>query len=77
MEVNKSMPKFSIAFVLPSKNSQIRHRIVEGQDQESALRTFFSEEASEYYSDDDQGFFYFKEDFFDETNASGSVIRCE
>jgi hypothetical protein len=77
VEVYRRMSKFSIAFVLPSKNSQIRHRLVESQDQESALRSFFSEEVSEYYSNDDQGFFYFKEDFFDETNASGSVIRLD
>jgi hypothetical protein len=71
------MPKFSIAFIAPSKVSALKHRIIESQDQDSALKSFFSEEASEYYSDDDQGFFYFKEDFFDETNPSGSVIRSE
>jgi hypothetical protein len=77
VEVKVSMSKFSIAFIAPTKLSPLRHKIVEGQDQDSALRAFFSEEASEFYSDDDQGFFYFKEDFFDETNASGNVIRCE
>jgi guanylate kinase len=77
VEVIISMPKFSIAFIAPAKVSTLKHRIVEGQDQDSALKSFFSEEASEFYSDDDQGFFYFKEDFFDETNPSGSVVRCE
>jgi hypothetical protein len=77
VEVIISMPKFSIAFIAPSKVSTLKHRIVEGQDQDSALKSFFSDEASEFYSDDDQGFFYFKEDFFDETNPSGSVVRCE
>jgi len=71
------MSKFSIAFIVPSKTSPLRHRIIEGQDQDTALRSFFNEEAAEFYSNDDQGFFYFKEDFFDETNASGNVIRCE
>jgi hypothetical protein len=71
------MPKFSIAFIVPTKASPLRHRIVESQDQDSALKAFFTDEAAEYYSADDQGFFYFKEDFFDEVNASGSVLRCE
>jgi hypothetical protein len=77
VEVIARMSKFSIAFIVPSKTSPLRHRIIDSQDQDSALRTFFTEEAAEFYSDDDQGFFYFKEDFFDETNASGNVIRCE
>jgi hypothetical protein len=77
VEVTVRMSKFSIAFIVPSKVSPLRHRIIESQDQDSALKSFFSEEAAEFYSDDDQGFFYFKEDFFDETNSSGSVIRCE
>lgn len=77
VEVIISMPKFSIAFIAPSKVSTLKHRIIESQDQDSALKSFFSDEASEFYSDDDQGFFYFKEDFFDETNPSGSVIRSE
>ncbi len=77
MEVLVSMSKFSIAFIVPSKTSPLRHRIIEGQDQDTALRSFFNEEAAEFYSNDDQGFFYFKEDFFDETNASGNVIRCD
>jgi hypothetical protein len=75
-EVQAFMPKFSIAFVAPAENSQLKHRIMEGADQESALRSFFSEEAAEYYSNDDQGYFYFKEDFFDQAIPSGSVILC-
>ncbi|HMD69025.1 MAG TPA: hypothetical protein VKF42_09130 [Chitinivibrionales bacterium] len=71
------MAKFSIAFIVPARTNNLRHRIVESQDQDSALKSFFSEEASEFYSDDDQGFFYFKEDFFDEANSSGSVIRLD
>jgi guanylate kinase len=77
VEVTISMTKFSIAFIVPSKAKPLRHRIIESQDQDSALKSFFTEEASEFYSDDDQGFFYFKEDFFDETNLLGSVIRQE
>jgi hypothetical protein len=77
VEVIERMSKFSIAFISPAKVNPLRHRIIESQDQDSALKSFFSEEAAEFYSDDDQGFFYFKEDFFDETNTSGSVIRCE
>jgi hypothetical protein len=70
-----SMPKYSIAFVTPSKSSALRHRIVEADDRDSALRRFFNEEASEFYSNDDQGFYYFKEDFFDEIAASGNIIE--
>jgi guanylate kinase len=77
LEVNVSMSKFSIAFIMPAKSNALRHRIIESEDQDSALKSFFSEEASEFYSNDDQGFFYFKEDFFDETNTSGSVIRLD
>jgi hypothetical protein len=69
------MPKFSIAFVEPEQNS-LKHKIVDGTDQETALKTFFNEEVSEYYSADDQGYFYFKEDFFDETTSTGSIIPC-
>ena len=71
------MPKFSIAFIAPSQQSQLRHRIVEGEDQETALKTFFNEEASDCYSADEQGYYYFKEDFFDETNPSGNIITFE
>ena len=77
MEVKVSMSKFSIAFIVPAKNSPLRHKLIEAADQDSALRSFFNDNASEFYSADDQGFFYFKEDFFDETNASGSLIRCD
>ena len=76
LEVIVCMSKFSIAFVAPAQNSQLKHKIVEGTDQDSALKTFFSEEASEYYSADDQGYFYFKEDFFDTAAPSGSIIQC-
>jgi len=70
------MPKFSIAFIAPEKNSQLKHKIVDGADQDVALKTFFAEEAAEHYSADDQGYFYFKEDFFDSTVPSGSIIQC-
>jgi hypothetical protein len=71
------MPKFSIAFIAPTSPGQLKHRIIESEDQDSALKIFFTEEASEYYSNDDQGFYYFKEDFFDENNICGSVIKCD
>jgi hypothetical protein len=77
MEVFIIMSKFSIAFVTPSEKSQLRHRIIESVNQESALKAFFNEEAADCYSEDDQGFFYFKEDFFDKTTPSGSVIQCD
>jgi hypothetical protein len=72
------MPKFAIAFIVPSKSNKIqvvRHRIIDGDAKEAALRRFFDEELKEYYSEDDQGFFYFKEDFFDEHAQSGSIIE--
>jgi guanylate kinase len=71
------MSKFSIAFIKPTEKNELRHRIIESADQETALKTFFNEEAADCYSVDDQGFFYFKEDFFDKTVPSGSVIQCD
>ena len=70
-----SMSKYAIAFIVPSENSQLCHRLVEGDTKEAALRRFFDEEVKGSYSEDDQGFFYFKEDFFDEQAASGSIIE--
>jgi tellurite resistance protein len=70
------MPKFSIAFVAPEQNSRLKHKIVEGADQDAALKTFFTEEVSEHYSADEQGYYYFKEDFFDAAIPSGSIIPC-
>jgi hypothetical protein len=69
------MPKFAIAFILPSKSSQLCHRIIETDSQEDALKRYFEEELKEYYSEDDQGFHYFKEDFFDERTRVGSIIE--
>jgi guanylate kinase len=68
------MPKYSVVFIAPVEKNQLKHRIIESADQESALRTFFAEESSEYYSNDEQGFFYFKQDFFDQADPSGSII---
>jgi hypothetical protein len=69
------MSKYVIAFITPAKRMQLRHSIVEGENRESALRSFFGENASEYYSDDEKGFLYFKEDFFDDGNPAGSIIE--
>ncbi len=69
------MPRFAVAFVTPSENSQLVHRILEGESKDSVLKSFFTETASEYYSNDEQGFHYFKEDFFDDTTAAGSIIE--
>ncbi|MBN1127387.1 MAG: hypothetical protein JXA71_00265 [Chitinispirillaceae bacterium] len=69
------MPKFAIAFIAPSKNAQLCHRIIDGDTKEDVLRRFFNEELKEYYSEDDQGYFYFKEDFFDERSTIGSIIE--
>jgi hypothetical protein len=69
------MPKYSIAFVLPSKTNLLKHKLVDGADKDAALKTFFSEEVSEHYSADEQGYFYFKEDFSD--TASGSILPLE
>ena len=71
------MPKYSVVFITPGEKNRLAHRILESQDQDSALKTFFSEETTDYYSNDDQGFFYFKEDFFDTSNPTGSIIPCE
>lgn len=69
------MPRFAIAFVMPSEGGQLTHRIIEGETKDSALKAFFTESVSEYYSNDEQGLHYFKEDFFDETAPGGSIIE--
>lgn len=71
------MPKYSIAFVVPDEKNQLRHRIVEGANEEDALRDFFKSEIQDLYSNDEQGFHYFKEDFYDTSTGSGSLIRHE
>ena len=68
------MPNFSIVFIAPVEKNMIRHRIIEATDQESVLKIFFEEEASSFYSKDEKGYFYFREDFFEESNPSGSII---
>jgi len=70
------MPKFSIVFHAPAEKNLLKHRIIERSDQESALKIFFAEEIVDYYTDDEQGFFYFKQDFFEPTDPSGSIIPC-
>ena len=69
------MPRFAVAFVTPSENSRLVHRILEGENKDSVLKTFFSETVAEFYSNDEQGFHYFKEDFYDDTTAAGSIIE--
>jgi hypothetical protein len=69
------MPKYAIAFVAPTESSQLRHKVLENETKDSALRQFFNEEASEFYSNDDQGFYYFKEDFNDQNTCAGSIIE--
>ena len=69
------MPKFSIAFVVPEKESHLKHRVLEADSKDAALKKFFEEELKELYSEDDQGFFYFKEDFFDDTAVAGNIIE--
>lgn len=71
------MPKFAIAFVTPEERNQLRHRIIDAADQDTALKTFFADEVQGYYSEDDQGFYYFKEDFFDKTSGCGNIIQCD
>ncbi len=69
------MPRFAVAFVTPSQNGQLIHRIIEGDNKDGALKTFFTESVCDYYSSDEQGFHYFKEDFFDDTTPGGSIIE--
>lgn len=69
------MPKYSIAFIAPTQSAQLRHKILEGDTKDIALRKFFVEEASEFYSNDEQGFYYFKDDFFDTNASTGSIIE--
>ncbi len=71
------MPKFSIAFISSAEQKPLRHRIIEAEDRESALKTFFSEEVNEFYSSDDQGYYYFKDDFTDKSAGLGSVIQID
>ncbi|MDR3011597.1 MAG: hypothetical protein LBU70_00065 [Chitinispirillales bacterium] len=69
------MAKYAIAFITPSEKMQLRHKIVEGENKEAVLRQFFGEHASEFYSESEKGFLYFKEDFYDESCAAGSIIE--
>ncbi len=71
------MPKYSVVFMAPVEKNQLNHRIIESEDQESALRAFFSEGIAEYYTDDEQGFFYFKQDFLDSEDPSGNIILLD
>jgi len=71
------MPKYAIAFVAPGEKNPLKHRIIESADQDTALKTFFNEDITEFYTNDEQGFFYFKEDFFDASCSAGSVIQIE
>lgn len=71
------MSKFSVVFLAPGEKNNFIHRIIESTDMDSALKAFFTEETTEFYSNDEQGYFYFKEDFFDTSNPSGSIIPCE
>ena len=69
------MPRFAVAFVTPSKNGRLIHRIIEGESKDSALKQFFTESVNDFYSTDAQGFHYFKEDFFDDVSPGGSIIE--
>jgi len=71
------MPKYSIAFIAPVQVNPLKHRIIESTDQDAALRTFFTEELTDCYSADDQGYFYFKDDFFDKSSLSGSIVKLD
>lgn len=69
------MARFAVAFVTPVGNGTLVHKIIESENRESALKTFFEESVDEFYSNNAQGFHYFKEDFFDDTAPSGSIIE--
>lgn len=69
------MSKYAIAFITPTKKIQLCHKVVEGENKDSALRVFFNDCAKEHYSDDEKGFLYFKEDFYDEHAPSGNIIE--
>ena len=71
------MPKYAIAFVAPAGTHPVKHAVIEDTDRDSALKKFFAQELNEFYSNDEQGYFYFKEDFFDRTLRSGSVIQLD
>jgi hypothetical protein len=67
------MKRFAVAFISPGSN--LVHRIIEAEDQESALRQFFETVNFLSYTKDDAGFNYFKEDFFDGDMPSGSILE--
>ncbi|NLD98973.1 MAG: hypothetical protein GX640_03795 [Fibrobacter sp.] len=71
------MSKYAIAFIAPTETAPLRHKIIESETKDSALRTFFNEEASEFYSNDEQGYYYFKDDFYDQNTSSGSIIEIQ
>lgn len=69
------MPRFAIAFMTPESEPKLIHKIIESETKEIALRKFFNESVTDYYSSDEDGFHYFKEDFFDDSSPSGSIIE--
>lgn len=71
------MPRFAVAFITPTEKTQLKQKIIEAPDQDGALRAFFASETSMYYSNDEQGYFYFKEDFFDDSVRSGSILKAD
>ena len=71
------MHRYAIAFIAPTDKLPLRHKILQSEDKDSALRDFFNQEVSEFYSNDEQGFYYFKEDFYDESTAAGSILELE
>lgn len=71
------MPKFAIAFITPTSTARLSHKLVDGENKDSALRKFFTDNVSEHYSNDEQGFYYFKEDFYDEETGAGSIIEIQ
>ncbi len=69
------MLSFSIAFIAPDEKGSLIHKVVDADDEQSAMKLFFAEKAVKYYSNDDQGFYYFKEDFSHPKEPAGSIIK--
>ena len=50
--VEKPMKKFAIAFISDDDKNQLRHRIIDAETQDAAMKVFFDDELSDYYSND-------------------------
>ncbi len=69
------MKKFAIAFISPGGN--LMHRLIDAEDKEKALYTFFETINLASYSKDSSGFDCFREDFDFGKIPMGNIIEVD